>query len=148
MTRNPGLETLNSEPKTALGMATFQSFAEIEAWQKARQLTNENYVVSNQGSFSRDYGLRDQVRRSCVSIMANIAEGFERSGTSEFVQFLSIAKGSAGEVISHLYVAVDQGYITRQQFDHLFALATETTRLIGGLMNYLQKSNIKGRKYK
>jgi four helix bundle protein len=83
-------------------MATFQSFVEIEAWQKARILTSEIYAVSNRASFSKDFGLRDQIRRATVSIMANIAEGFERSGSGEFVHFLAVAKGSAGEVVSHL----------------------------------------------
>lgn len=129
-------------------MATFQSFEEIEAWQKARQLTQEIYRVSKEGDFKKDFGLRDQIRRASVSMMANIAEGFERSGTSEFAQFLAIAKGSVGEVRAHLYVALDQGYLTKQAFDRLLALATETGRLIGGLMSYLRKTTIRGTKFK
>ena len=77
-------------------MTTFQSFEEIEAWQKSRELNREIYAFSKEGPFSKDFGLRDQIRRASVSIMSNIAEGFERGGTGEFVQFLSIAKGSAG----------------------------------------------------
>jgi four helix bundle protein len=88
-------------------MRTFQSFEEIEAWQKARTLTREVYVATSEGAFSRDFGLRDQIRRAAVSIMSNIAEGYERSGTGEFVHFLSMAKGSTGEVRSQLYVALD-----------------------------------------
>ncbi len=129
-------------------MATFQTFEEIEAWQSARELTQRIYATSNQGPFAKDYGLRDQIRRASVSIMSNIAEGFERGGTGEFVQFLAMAKGSAGEVRSHLYVALDQGYIDREQFDRLSALATQTARMIGGLMLYLRKSRLKGTKYK
>jgi len=129
-------------------MATFQSFEEIEAWQKARELTRKIYVASEQGSFARDFGLRDQIRRASVSIMSNIAEGFDRSGTGEFIQFLAMAKGSAGEVKSQLYIAVDLDYITEDTFDQLFSLATDTGRLVGGLMNYLRNSNIKGTKYK
>lgn len=129
-------------------MATFQSFVEIDAWQKARELTSQVYAISNRPSFSKDFGLRDQVRRASVSIMANIAEGFERSGSGEFLQFLAIAKGSVGEVISHIYVTVDQGYISQEEFDRLHALAGETGRVIGGLMTYLRKSGIKGAKYK
>ena len=129
-------------------MATFKAFEDIEAWQKARNLTREIYVVSNLGSFSKDYGLRDQIRRAAVSIMSNIAEGFERGGTREFIQFLSVAKGSSGEVRSQLYVSVDQGYIDKDTFEQLFKLATETSRMIGGLMNYLRKSKLKGSKYK
>lgn len=129
-------------------MTTFQTFEEIESWQKARQLTREIYAVSGQGSFSRDFGLRDQIRRAVVSVMSNIAEGFERGGTTEFKQFLSIAKASVGEVRSQLYVALDQGYMGSEIFDRLVALSTETGRLIGGLMNYLSKTKIKGAKYK
>ncbi len=129
-------------------MATFNRFEEIEGWQTARELTQEIYTITNQGSFARDFGLRDQIRKASVSIMSNIAEGFERSGTGEFVQFLSVAKGSAGEVKSQLYIALDQGYINQETFDRLSALATETGCKIGGLMNYLRKSNIKGTKYK
>ncbi len=129
-------------------MTTFKSFEEIEAWQKGRELTREVYIVSNQGSFSKDFGLRDQIRKASVSIMSNIAEGFERGGTREFTQFLSIAKGSSGEVRSQLYVAVDQSYIDKEVFEHLFSLASETSRMIAGLMNYLKKSKIKGSKYK
>ena len=97
-------------------MATFQSFEEIEAWQLARELTRKVYEVSDLGNFARDFGLRDQMRRACVSILSNIAEGFERSGTGEFVQFLSAAKGSAGEVRAPLYVAVDRNYIDAEKF--------------------------------
>src|SRR5229473_8394597 len=103
-------------------MPTFQSFEEIEAWQKARELTREVYAVSDEGPFARDFGLRDQMRRASVSILSNIAEGFERSGTGEFVQFLSAAKGSAGEVRAQLYVALDQGYIEAEKFRELSAL--------------------------
>jgi four helix bundle protein len=129
-------------------MATFQSFEEIEAWQKARGLTREIYAVSNKGAFSKDFGMRDQIRRASVSIMSNIAEGFERGGTREFIQFLSMAKGSSGEVRSQLYVAVDQGYIDKETFEQLYALASEASRMITGLMKYLRKSNVKGVKYK
>ena len=128
-------------------MASFQSFVEIEAWQLAQELTSEIYAVSNRPRFSKDFALRDQVRRAAVSIMANIAEGFERSGSGEFLQFLAIAKGSVGEVISHLYVASDQGYIDEPDFRRLQTLATDTGRKIGALMVYLRKSNVRGPKY-
>lgn len=129
-------------------MATFESFEEIEAWQKARGLTRRIYAVSNKGPFSKDFGLRDQIRRASVSIMSNIAEGLERGGTREFIQFLSMAKGSSGEVRSQLYVAVDQGYIDKETFEQLYTLASEASRMITGLMKYLHKSNVKGVKYK
>ena len=93
-------------------MATFERFEDIEAWQKARELTREIYRVSRQGEFARDFDLRSQIRRAAVSIMSNIAEGFERDGVKEFSQFLSTSTGSAGEVASDLYVALDQGYFT------------------------------------
>jgi len=119
-------------------MSTFQRFTDIEAWQKARELTCEIYRVSNRGSFSKDFGLRRQIRDASVSVMSNIAEGFDRNGTAEFVQFLAIAKGSVAEVASQLYVAKDQSYISAAEFDQLIALADETGRKIGALMNYLE----------
>lgn len=129
-------------------MPSFKSFKEIEAWQKARELTRDIYSASNAGTFAKDFGLRDQIRRASVSIMANIAEGHERSGTGEFIQFLSMAKGSAGEVTSHLCVAFDLGYLDQSSFDRLTSSTTETARLIGALMQYLRTSGIKGGKYK
>jgi four helix bundle protein len=129
-------------------MATFKSFEDIEAWQKARQLSRKLYEVSNSGAFARDFGLRDQVRKASVSIMSNIAEGYERGGAREFIQFLSIAKASAGEVRSQLYVALDQNYIDKKTFDELSGLAREISRMITGLVTYLRKSGLKGTKYK
>jgi four helix bundle protein len=129
-------------------MATFTTFEEIGAWQKARQLTKDVYKLTSTGPFARDYDLRNQIRRAAVSIMSNIAEGFERSGTGEFNQFLATAKGSAGEVKSQLYVALDQNYLTEAVAGQLLVQATEVGRMIGGLMIYLKKSGIKGTKYK
>jgi four helix bundle protein len=129
-------------------MAAIKNFEEIEAWQKARELSRAIYACSGEGAFSKDYGLRDQIRRAAVSILSNIAEGFERGGSAEFVQFLSIAKGSTGEVEAQLYIALDQGYIDKDQFDSLKALASSTKKLIAGFMNYIKKSNIKGQKFK
>ena len=129
-------------------MATFRSFVEIEAWQKARELTGLVYVATRSVGFSKDFALRNQVRRASISIMANIAEGFGRSGSVEFIQFLAVAKGSACEVIFHVYVALDQGYVSQEEFDRLNSLAEKTVDLIGGPMRYLQKSSIKGAKYK
>lgn len=128
-------------------MATFQRIEQIEAWQKARRLTREIYAISSRGAFARDFGLRDQIRRAAVSVMSNVAEGFERDGKGEFMQFLAVAKGSAGEVKSQLYVALDQQYVSQRIFDQLFELATETSRMIAGLMNYLRQTTIKGTKY-
>jgi len=129
-------------------MATFHCFEEIDCWQKARILTSEVYSMSGQQMFAKDFGLRDQIRRTSVSIMSNIAEGFERSGTREFRQFLAISKGSVGELKSQFYLALDQKYVSREAFDHLFKQASETGRMIGGLIIYLSKTNKKGSKYK
>jgi four helix bundle protein len=129
-------------------VSTFRSFTEIEAWQKARQLTQEIYRISKRAPFCRDLELCSQIRAAVISIMSNIAEGFDRSGTAEFVQFLAIAKGSAAEVGSLLYVAKDQGYVSAEEFDRLTELATETGRRIGALMSYLRRSGIKGNKYR
>jgi four helix bundle protein len=129
-------------------MASIQQFENIEAWQKARELTNAVYFCSGKGAFAKDFGLRDQIRRAAVSIMSNIAEGFERSGSAEFSQFLAIAKGSDGEVEAQLYVALDQGHINQEQFDDFKAMASSTKKLIADFMNYLRQSNLKEQKYK
>ncbi|PXF60118.1 MAG: four helix bundle protein [Deltaproteobacteria bacterium] len=129
-------------------MATIQKFEDIDAWQKARELVKVIYSITNQGSFARDFGLRDQIRRAAVSIMSNIAEGFGRGGNREFIQFLSTARGSASEVQAQLYVALDADYITKEQFRQLYDLAQSSGKLIGGFIRYLQKSEHKGAKYK
>ena len=129
-------------------MATFKRFEEIEAWKNARRLTKQIYGVSRNARFAQDFGLRDQIRRASVSIMSNIAEGYDRSGTGEFVQFLATAKGSAAEVRCQLYVALDEDYIDDQAFNELSSLAEETANMIGGLMHYLRRSGLKGTKYK
>ncbi|NLI08151.1 MAG: four helix bundle protein [Thermotogaceae bacterium] len=129
-------------------MSAFQRFEDIEAWQKARELTKAIYAMSNDGQFARDFGLRDQIRRASVSIMSNIAEGFGRGGNKEFIQFLSTAKGSASEVQAQLYVALDAGYINQDQFQKLYSETEATARMIAGLLRYLQNSDFKGAKYK
>src|SRR5438552_3481455 len=128
-------------------MNKIEKFEDIVAWQKARSLTKQIYACSRAGAFSRDFGLRDQIQRASVSSMSNIAEGFERGGDKEFIQFLSTSKGSCGEVKSHLYVALDQGYINPATFDQLYGKADEVGRLIFGFMNYLRDSQLRGRKY-
>lgn len=114
-------------------MAAIQRFEDVIAWQKARQLTRDLYMASGTARFERDFGLRDQIRRASVSIMANIAEGFERKGTGEFAHFLMIAKASCAEVRSHLYVALDVGYVDSTQFDDLSRQASEIGRILAGL---------------
>ena len=118
-------------------MASFRRFEDIEAWQKARELTKAVYDRANAGRFSKDFGLRDQICRAAVSVMSNIAEGFGRGGNAEFMQFLSIAKGSAAEVESQLYVALDQEYISGEHFEASRSLTVAAKNLIGGLMHYL-----------
>lgn len=128
-------------------MASIEKFEDIEAWQKARELTREIYRVTNRGAFTKDFGLRDQIRRASVSIMSNIAEGFGRGGNREFIQFLSMAKGSVSEVQAQLYVAVDVKYLTKDQFQQLYSLSQSTGNLIGGFIHYLTKSADKGVKF-
>ena len=111
-------------------------------------LTNEIYTITSSGMFSRDFALRDQIRRAAISILSNIAEGFERGGDNEFLQFLSVAKGSCGEARAQLYVALDQAYISTTQFDSLSKSANDVSQLISGLMKYLRQSNLRGSKYR
>jgi len=129
-------------------VAKIERFEEIEAWKKARVLTREIYKVTSQGAFSKDYGLRDQIRRASVSVMSNIAEGFDRGGNKEFRQFLSMAKGSAAEVRAQLYVGLDAGYLNQEIFQRLYDMADETGRLVGGFMRYIENSEHKGAKFK
>jgi len=129
-------------------MKSIDRFEDIMAWQKARSLTKDMYASTRVGAFARDFGLRDQIQRASVSTMANIAEGFERGGDKEFIQFLSHAKGSCGEVKSHLYVALDQEYLQTPQFEQLYGSADEGGRLVAGFMKYLQHSQVGGHKFK
>ena len=128
-------------------MGTFKTFQNIEAWQKARVLANRIYDVSGSGLFSRDFGLRDQIRRAGISVMSNIAEGFEGGGSKEFVRFLSIAKGSIGELKSQLYIALDQKYVVEDVFSELFGLADEIGKMMAGLMSYLRLTNVRVSKH-
>jgi four helix bundle protein len=120
------------------GIGTITRFEDIEAWQTARVLTGMVYGLSKRGAFSRDYGLRDQMRRAAVSIMANIAEGFESQTQALFIQFLTRSKGSAGEPRAQLYVALDAGYSSDTEFDKLFALADKCSRRISRFISYLR----------
>jgi len=129
-------------------VATIQRFEDIEAWAAARKLTQAVYMATSKNSFSRDFPLRDQIRRAAISTMANIAEGFGRGGNREFIQFLAHAKASAVEVQSHLYVALDAGYIDEDSFKQLYEHVEKTASLIAGLARYLSSSNLKGTKFK
>jgi len=128
-------------------MATIEKFEDILAWQKGREMTQIVYRLSKRGEFAKDFGLKDQIRRAAVSVTSNVAEGFERGGNKEFIQFLSNAKGSAGEVRSQLYVASDENYISKKEFDDLYERCIEIGRLIDGFMAYLKQSDLKGRKF-
>ena len=129
-------------------MATIKSFEDILSWQKARVLANKIYVLINEGSFKTDFKLRDQINGASGSIMDNIAEGFERGGKSELIQFLSIAKASNGEVKSQLYRIFDHNYINKEKFEELYQLANEIGNKLGAWINYLNDSEIKGLKFK
>jgi four helix bundle protein len=114
-------------------------FEDLIAWQKAREPTREVYQISRQGAFARDFGLSGQIQRASVSIMSNVAEGFERGGRSEFHQFLSVAKASCAEVRSLLYVALDIKYIAKNEFRKIMNKAEEVGRIVGGLRASVEK---------
>ena len=111
-------------------MAAFKTFEEINAWQNARALVREVYAMTGSGDFCKDYGLKDQIQRASVSICSNIAEGFERRGNKEFINFLWIAKGSVAEVCSQLHNAHDLGYITEDRFKTMY----DSAKQIGGML--------------
>jgi four helix bundle protein len=122
-------------------MAKINSFEEIISWQKARELNEAFYLITNSNSaFNKDYGLRDQMRRSSISISSNIAEGFERETTKEFIRFLYIAKASAGEFKSQLYLASDIYYLSNEEFNTLSIKITDISKLISGLIKYLHST--------
>jgi four helix bundle protein len=114
-------------------MGGVRRFEDLIAWQKARILTRDVYVVTRQGAFAKDFGLANQMQRAAVSIMSNIAEGFERGGAAEFHRYLCIARGSCAELRSTLYVALDIGHLAQKQWDDLSAQAEEIGRILGGL---------------
>lgn len=129
-------------------MATLKSFTEIEAWRKARELSKEIFELTLNGTFSRDFALRDQINRATGSTMDNIAEGFERGSKNEFVNFLTYSKGSAGEVQSQLYRALDRKHISEIEFDKLRSETEDIGRMVGGFIYYLNRSGIRGPKFK
>ncbi len=114
-------------------MAAFRRFEDILAWQKARESTRLVYRETTKGDFLKDYDLRSQIRRAAISVMANIAEGFGRHSDKEFANFLNIAHGSATEVQSHLYVALDLGYLEQESFDSIYTLMDEICRMLYAL---------------
>lgn len=120
-------------------MATIEKFEDIQAWQKAREVSAAIYRLCKEGDLATDFGLRDQIRRSAVSTQSNIAEGYGREGNKEFKHFLRIAKGSACEFRSQLYNLLDAEYIDEETFQKLYQQSEEAERLIGGFINYLNR---------
>jgi four helix bundle protein len=120
-------------------MSDINTFEDLDAWQKARTIVNTLYTFTRENDFDNDYSLIEQMRDAAVSIMSNIAEGFGRDTTEEFIRFLYIAKGSAAEVQSQLYAALDQDYIKQEQFDDLYDQLDHNSRQLQNLITYLEK---------
>ncbi len=118
-------------------MAGIARFEDIQAWQTARQLTNLIYKLTAQSAFSKDFGLKDQIRRAAVSVMSNIAEGFESRTDAQFTNYLGTSRASSGEVRAQLYVALDQEYISSQQFQEAYELTDKASRQIANFIKYL-----------
>lgn len=129
-------------------MATIKSFEDLICWQKARQLTKFIYQITAKDSFSRDFGLKDQIRRAVVSIMSNIAEGFDRGTKIELINFFFIAKGSCGEVKCQLYIALDSGYISQIEFNQGYRLCEEVSRLLQSFITKVKTGSHSGLQYK
>jgi four helix bundle protein len=127
--------------------AAARSFEDLHLYQRARELTNSVYSLTRSGAFAGDYGLSDQIRRACVSIMSNVAEGFERGTKTEFIQFLYIAKGSCGEVRAQLQIALDQSYLSPQIHGSLVGLARKISGMISNFIAHLQSSDYLGAKF-
>lgn len=121
-------------------MTTFKRFEEMHAWQSSRDLVRLVYEATKQAGFERDYALREQIRRAAISVMSNIAEGFGTGTDAEFIRFLSYARRSTSETQSQLYAALDQGYLSSEKFDEIYAQANMTERQINALIGYLARS--------
>lgn len=124
-----------------------KSFEELPVWQKARELVNYVYGLTRNDAFSRDFSLVDQIRRASTSVMSNIAEGFERGTNAEFIHFLYIAKGSAGEARTQLFIAHDQNYISEQEFRDGINISKEVSGQLSKFIDYLKSSRMKGDKF-
>jgi four helix bundle protein len=129
-------------------MATIKYFEELDLWKKADELNGKIYEISKRKAFFSDWTLKEQARSASLSIMNNIAEGFERDGNKEQINFLSIAKGSAGELRSMIHVAKREGYITEEEYRIIYEKALALGRMIYGFMSYLRKCGYKGDKFK
>ncbi len=128
-------------------MATVKRFEELRIWQEARQLVRETYKMTSTRPFENDYGLKNQIQRSAVSVMSNISEGFERGSNKEFIQYLFQSKSSCGEVRSQLYVALDLDYVAKENFVILLEQTLKLSKEIAAFISYLKRSPIKGHKY-
>ncbi len=128
-------------------MATIKRFEDLEIWQEARRLSKEIIIISKETDLKTDFRLRDQVKASSGSVMDNVAEGFERNGNLEFRQFLSIAKGSAGETRSQLYRIFDNDYINQEKLDFLVSEYEKLSGKINNFITYLNKNDFKGTKF-
>lgn len=128
-------------------MATIERFEDLNAWKESRVLANEVFDMIIDNDTIRDYPFKDQINRSSGSTMDNIAEGFDRKGNKEFRQFLSIAQGSNGEVKSQLYRALDRKYLNTEQFDRTKNRSEKISKMIGGLIKYLNKTDYSGTKF-
>ena len=129
-------------------MAKIECFEEIDVWKKSRILCDITYSIIFSTNLEKDFALRDQINKSSGSIMDNIAEGFERGGNKEFIQFLSIAKASNAEFRSQLYRVFDRKYINEEKFQEILNESKDIGKMLGGLISYLKKSDYKGSKYK
>jgi len=120
-----------------------ERFEDIEGWQEARVLARMVYEVSSKGQFARDFRLRGQIEDAAISVMANIAEGFDAGSDAEFIRFLGYARRSASEVQSHLYIALDRGYVSNEKFEAIYQKAVQVKKLINGFIRYLRQSQAK-----
>jgi four helix bundle protein len=129
-------------------MATIYRFEDLEIWKKARELNKEVIIICKNPVLSKDFEMIRHLKKTSGSIMDNIAEGFERGGKIEFRQFISISKGSAGEIKSQFYRCLDSEYIENEKFEFLYNQAEDICKMAKGLINYLNNSEIKGTKFK
>ena len=119
-------------------MAKIERFEDIIAWKKAMELCDCVYAITNNEKLAKDYALKDQIRKSAISIPSNIAEGFEREGNNQFIYFLLIAKDSCGELRTQIHIAGNNNYITKSEFEKLYSLAVEVSKMISGFVTYLR----------
>jgi four helix bundle protein len=129
-------------------MATIQRFEDLEVWKKSREICKYVKILTSKEQFSRDYSLKDQIKRSSGSAMDNSAEGFERDGNKEFVNFLTISKGSIGEVRSQTYRAFDYEYINQEEFEFMINETVSLSERLGKFISYLRNTEYKGVKFK